>query len=147
MVTRKASSIGFNIEEAGQALQAAAHSAGVIPMVAAQTKPTLIETANVHLHGLEQNGCKENPCRRAGLCHALAEIAHYNADATDRRAVVDAAAQTHEMGKFLMNSGDRYAKALTALLEHGNGFHRDGEVLKHDHESLCERPAAEIGRS
>jgi hypothetical protein len=141
MTKRKASGVGFDLERAGQSLQAAAHAAGLRPMGIDPAKATLLQTANVHLHGLEQNGCKESPCRRAGLCHALDELAAYIADTTDRRAVVEAAAQTHEMEKFLGNSGDRYAKALSALTEYGGGFHRDGEPLSHDHETLCERPA------
>ncbi|MBI3206134.1 MAG: hypothetical protein HYZ29_31650 [Myxococcales bacterium] len=143
MARRKRDDVGFDVGKAIAALHLEALAAG-----AAQDDPRAASpqhTARAHLHGLEPSSCKRSPCRLAGFCHALAEITEHRTELERTKELLDVLEQTHEVSKWLGNSGFRYVQALNALVEHGKDRHASEEKLRlarpaHDHALLCVRP-------
>jgi hypothetical protein len=140
MAKRKDNQLGFDADAALDTLHKEAIKAGAVP----QEDPRAgnpMSTAIAHLHTIQSDRCRENPCRVAGLCHALFELVQYRAQADGAAEFIEAANETEVM----FEAGSRYLEMLDSLgkkaeeilqreIEQGPTFER------HDHEVLCVLP-------
>lgn len=140
---RKNLGVGFELEAAMQRLEVFVMNTGVVPLI--DTEPGRAqELAAHHLHGAGDDSCNLKPCRLGGVCHALAEIARFEAERRTLRSALETIEAANEAQKWLATSGERFAEALRALASYGHNQHLGPRF--HDHVALCDQPLAVLVR-
>ncbi len=135
--------IGFDVDAATLTLYRQALAAGAVADdIAGPDSPR--DVAEAHLH-TSRDRCSKNPCRTAGLCHALYELVQYRAEVKDPQGLMSAAQATEEMRKAVRKCGDAYVPTLRQLLQRSEENHRLDRDLgpreaRSEHEILCVRP-------
>jgi hypothetical protein len=73
--------------------------------------------AEAHIHHSGPGRCAESPCRRGGVCHALAEILQYKVESERLAPLARVADLSHQARTWLDGVGHAYGQALAELLE------------------------------
>lgn len=142
MPKAKKNDVGFNVQKAIRSLHKTAIRVGRWSSRDVQSVNVEL-AASAHLHGIASEACNEQPCRLAGVCHALTELLDYQAEL--ETPFVSFATLTEDVERWLSTTGFEYAQAIERVIEFGARKHRRedewgiAEPL-HDHAALCERP-------
>jgi hypothetical protein len=137
---QKAYDLGFDLEAAIEALRAAALRLKVFDIADPRTG-NAFAVAEAHLHHSGPGRCDESSCRRAGVCHALAEILQYKLESERLGTLARVADLSHQARVWLDGAGHAYAQALAELLEFVAAAPANSPLLASNRELVSERPA------
>lgn len=112
--------LGFDVEAAIHALKAAAVHLQVIDAGDPRAGDEYA-IAEAHIHHNGPQRCTESPCRRGGVCHALAEILAYKLEFERLGTLRRVAELTHQVRARLEGEGHAYGMGLAELLEFAEG--------------------------
>jgi hypothetical protein len=97
--------------------------------------------AEAHIHHSGSGSCIERPCRRGGVCHALADLVAYKRESEQLGTLVRVADLTHPVRMWLDGDGHAYGRALAGLLEAVQAAPAGTGPLSWSKELVSERPA------
>jgi hypothetical protein len=136
---QRTNDLGFDLEAAIEALRAAAVRLKVFD-IGDPRAGDAFAIAEAHIHHSGPGQCAESPCRRAGVCHALAEILQYKLESERLAPLARVADLSHQARAWLDGVGHAYGQALAELLEFVAAAPVNTPPLSPNSELVSERP-------